>query len=540
MRILTLTGWLLLLSLSACRAQTLPPPFDLLEKGAYREVARGEGFAALWAGHMLTKDEALPVGERAGYAFRWAEFLERARPFEPGYDLKAAWREAALLLDQAQDPRALAAYTRLLPEEMAVRGVLRWDRGESLWERLFKGQAYEALLKVLPQGKRPDLWAQTLFRLGRYQEALPFYQAWAEEETRGFLGLGWTLYHLGRKREALEAFARYPHPEGLYAQGFLLEGQGRLLEAVSAYLRSTPEGLLRAGRILEALGQKEEALRVYLLLGETEAPVADDALLWAYRLGKREALERLRRRGSGLLLLLGEALPPPPPPPVPFGKQPPSAPPAPEAPLVRALLGAGKGEWARGVLRYALLERPMDWPVLVPLLYEAGAYREGIRAAKGTALAYPRPYREWIEGEAERYGLEADLLFALLHVESWFDPYAISPTGAKGLGQFTQATWREVARMLGEVPGDPFDPRTNIRYTARYLAWLYERCGGFSEPLKTACVLTAYNGGIGYTLRGVEKEGDFWAFLWRQARDEPREFLEKVLRAYAHYRALAQ
>lgn len=522
---------LLLLGLVACRAQTLPPPFDLLEKGAYREVAAQAGFAALWAGARLLEDR-LPLTERAEYALRWAEFLEKARPFEPGYDRKAAWRAAARLLDQAGDSRALSAYTRLLPEEEAVQGVLRWDRGNSLWERLFQGQAYEALLRVLPQGERPDLRAQALFRLRRYREALPFYQAWARKEARGFLGLGWTLFFLDRKEEALEAFARYPHPEGLYAQGVVLEGQGRLLEAVSAYLRSTPEGLLRAGRILEALGQKEEAARVYLLLGETEAPFADDALLWAYRLGKGEALERLRRRGSGLLLLLGEAPLPPPPPP--------AAPPPPEAPLVRALLGAGKGEWARGVLRYALLERPEDWPALVPLFYEAGAYREGIRAAEGTALAYPRPYREWIEEEAERYGLEADLLFALFHVESWFDPYAISPTGAKGLGQFTRATWLDVARMLGEAPGDPFEPRTSIRYAARYLAWLYERCGAFSEPLRTACVLTTYNGGIGYTLRGVRQEGDFWAFLWRQARDEPREYLEKVLRAYAHYRALSQ
>jgi soluble lytic murein transglycosylase len=346
------------------------------------------------------------------------------------------------------------------------------------------------------------------------------------------LGLGWTLFRLGRKEEALEAFARYPHPEGLYAQGFVLESQGRLLEAVAAYRRSTPEGLLRAGRILEALGQKEEAARLYLLLGQEDVPFADDALLWAYRLGEEAAREGLRRKGSGLLWLLGEAPPPPGPPP--------AAPEAPEAPLVRALLGAKRGEWARGVLRYALLERPGDWPALVPLLYEAGAYREGIRAAEGTALAYPRPYRDWVEEEARRYGLEADLLFALLHVESRFDPYAVSPTGAQGLGQFTRATWLDVARMLGEEPGDPFDPHTSIRYTARYLAWLYERCRGFLEPARTACALTAYNGGIGYTLRGVEREGDLFAFLWRQERDEPREYLEKVLRAYAHYRALSE
>ncbi|MGQ9735957.1 MAG: transglycosylase SLT domain-containing protein [Thermaceae bacterium] len=523
--------WWFLLLLSACQSKALPPPFDLLDKGAYREVVQGEGFAALWAGVRLLEDAGVPVKERAEYALRWAEFLEGARPFEPGYDPKAAWRKAARLLDEAKDPRALLAYTRLLPEKEATERVLALDRGPSLWERLFRGRAYEALLQVLPPGERPDLRAQALYRLGRYREALPYYRAWARRDPRGFLGLGWALFRLGRLEEALEAWARYEAPESFYAQGVALESEGLLLEAVQAFRRSTPEGLLRAGRLLERLGQKEEAARAYLELGKAQAAFADDALLWAYRMGFGEALEGLKAKGSGLLLLLGEALPPPP--------SPPEAPEAPEAPVVRVLLKAGKGEWARGVVRYALWKRPGDWPSLVPLLYEAGAYREGIRASWGTALAYPRPYRDWVVREAEKYGLEPDLLFALLHVESWFDPYAVSPTGARGLGQFVRATWEDVARMLGERPGDPFDPETNIRYTARYLAWLHERCRGFEEPLRTACALTAYNGGIGYTLRGVEAEGgDFYAFLWSQRRDEPREYLEKVLKAYAHYRAL--
>jgi soluble lytic murein transglycosylase len=78
----------------------------------------------------------------------------------------------------------------------------------------------------------------------------------------------------------------------------------------------------------------------------------------------------------------------------------------------------------------------------------------------------------------------------------------VSPTGALGLAQFLRGTWADVARMLGEPPADPFDPESAIRYAARYLAWLLERCGAFAGLERVACALTAYNGGIGYTLRG--------------------------------------
>ncbi|MDM7324748.1 MAG: transglycosylase SLT domain-containing protein, partial [Thermus sp.] len=209
----------------------------------------------------------------------------------------------------------------------------------------------------------------------------------------------------------------------------------------------------------------------------------------------------------------------------------------PETPLVEALLAGGKGEWARGVVRYALWQRPKDWPALVPLLYRLGAYREGIRAGWPTAMAYPRPYREWVEGYARKEGLDPNLLYALLHVESRFDPLARSPTGALGLGQFLRSTWADVARMLGEAPADPLDPEASIRYAARYLRWLMERCATYEGLEQLACAVTAYNGGIGYTLRGIAREGSPYAFLRFQERDEPREYLAKVLSAYAAYQA---
>lgn len=305
-------------------------------------------------------------------------------------------------------------------------------------------------------------------------------------------------------------------------------------EALARYLASTPEGLWRATALLERLGRKEEALGVYLRLAQGESPYADDAALRAYllagELGNGEARQEAYARPRGAWAsswARGQARPPRPS----------------EAPRPRLPPGGGPGPGGQGGLgpgevRYALWRRPKDWPALVPLLYRLGAYREGIRAAWPTALAYPRAYREWVEGYAGKEGLDPDLLFALLHVESRFDPKAVSPTGALGLAQFLRSTWADVARMLGEPPADPFDPESAIRYAARYLRWLMERCAAFSGVERLACAVTAYNGGIGYTLRGIAREGGLYAFLRFQERDEPREYLAKVLSAYAAYKAI--
>jgi soluble lytic murein transglycosylase len=514
----------------------LPEAYALLETGrleALRQVAQGGGYAALLAGSRLAQREEVPLAERAEYAWRYALFLEGGLGARLGGQARLAGSGAPS--GRGQRPPGLF---RLGEASARARGCGRPPApggGERLWEALFRGRAYEALLSALPPGERPDLRAQALFRLGRYREALPFYRAWAEADPRGYLGLGYALWRLGQPKEALVAFARYDHPEARLGQGRVLEEMGLWLEAVEAYRRSAPEGLWRATALLERLGLRKEALELYLNLAQGDSLYADDAALRAYvlagELGLVEAREEAYARlQGGLGLLLGKT--PPPPPPAPEG------PPPPEALLVEALVRAGKEAYARGEVRYALWTRPRDWPSLVPLFYRLRMYREGIRAAWPTALAYPRPYRDWVEAYARKEGLEPDLLYALLHVESRFDPQAVSPTGALGLAQFLRGTWADVARMLGESPADPFDPESAIRYAARYLAWLLERCGAFAGLERVACALTAYNGGIGYTLRGIAQQGGLYPFLRFQERDEPREYLAKVLSAYAAYRAI--
>ena len=77
----------------------------------------------------------------------------------------------------------------------------------------------------------------------------------------------------------------------------------------------------------------------------------------------------------------------------------------------------------------------------------------------------------------------ARLFTALINQESRFNPRAVSPKGAQGLGQLMPAT----ARGLGVQ--DPFDPAENLNGAARYLTKQLDTFGSVS------LALAAYNAG---------------------------------------------
>jgi len=91
--------------------------------------------------------------------------------------------------------------------------------------------------------------------------------------------------------------------------------------------------------------------------------------------------------------------------------------------------------------------------------------------------------------------LEPALLSAVAYQESGFDPRARSRSDALGLMQLKLGTARDVARWARDpVPAEAalFDPETNVRYGARYLARLTRRFDG-----SVAAALSAYNAGPG-------------------------------------------
>ena len=93
-------------------------------------------------------------------------------------------------------------------------------------------------------------------------------------------------------------------------------------------------------------------------------------------------------------------------------------------------------------------------------------------------------YDELIAENARRHGVRTDLVRAVVHVESGFNPYAKSRKGALGLMQLMPATIRDY-RVI-----NPFNPVENIRAGVAYLRRLLDRYNN-----NEALALAAYNAG---------------------------------------------
>lgn len=99
-------------------------------------------------------------------------------------------------------------------------------------------------------------------------------------------------------------------------------------------------------------------------------------------------------------------------------------------------------------------------------------------------LARATRYDAIIEGAASTNAVEANLLRAVIVVESGFNSRAVSKRGAVGLMQLMPAT----ASRFGV--SNPYDPRENVHAGARYLKFLMDR---FGQNVRLA--LAAYNAG---------------------------------------------
>jgi soluble lytic murein transglycosylase len=533
----------------------------------------GDPRAAVSAAEAAGRE--LREGARAAEAWRTAGEI-RARGGDAAGAL-ADFRRA--LLAAPASPGALAAARLALegpgltPEDrllvgrtlLAHDGLERGIGGLEAFLAAGAGTAEERDRVRLEAGR-------ALFRARRYGQAERYLRPAAERSAEAAFLLGRALYRGGRETEGAEALAttgrRFPRDpfaaEALLVLGDLARDAGRTAVARERYRAAVATGTHAAGAAEAAVrlatlslaagepAAARAALAAYLAARPRDALTAP-ALYWAGRAaadpeeGRRFFREaraadpvsfhaaRAAERLGEPLTLAGLPAPPEPDPRVRADV---------EAAFFRMDLLRELGLEAEAAFELARLrERHAGDPVALYLVAEgmiprgqpvaAAILGQEIRKARGAwdrrllRIAYQFPYRELVEREAERNGLDPYVVAGLIRQESWFNPRAVSPVGAIGLMQVMPETGRGLARGAGVQGFEPsmlHRPEVNVRLGTRFLAAQLRRYRTRTEAF------AAYNAGPGRVARwrAFPEYRDEDLFVERIPFEETRNYVKKV------------
>lgn len=144
-------------------------------------------------------------------------------------------------------------------------------------------------------------------------------------------------------------------------------------------------------------------------------------------------------------------------------------------------------------------------------------YKEdpGFAAIRTTAV-HGR-FGQFIRTAADRYSLDPELIWAIIKVESSFNPFAVSEKGAMGLMQLMPGTAEEMQVV------EPFEAEDNILGGSRYLRKMINL---FEGDLQLG--LAAYNAGPNRVLENGRRIPKI---------PETEQYVEKVLHEYGKTRA---
>ncbi len=181
--------------------------------------------------------------------------------------------------------------------------------------------------------------------------------------------------------------------------------------------------------------------------------------------------------------------------------------------------------------------------VIVFVAFAAGGAALVNRVQK---LFYPRNYEEAVDEVAMRFGMEPNLIYAIIKAESGFAETAVSSAGAIGLMQIIPDTFlfdiRDNIGLSDAKSAVLFEAEENILagtyYFTRWYDYFYD-VYALDDP--TVEALAAYNAGIGNVWKWLEDDDlHDWNGLYAEKIpfEETREYVERVLRYKEKYDAL--
>jgi len=124
-----------------------------------------------------------------------------------------------------------------------------------------------------------------------------------------------------------------------------------------------------------------------------------------------------------------------------------------------------------------------------------------------------KKYQAWVNLYAEEYNVEPSLIFAIMDVESAFNPVAVSKSNALGLMQIkSDSAGKDVYQYVDGVGHKPsrnvlFDAKENIRIGSAYLALLKDKYlkNITDKNKKEMLMVSAYNGGLNKVLKAFDR-----------------------------------
>ncbi len=117
---------------------------------------------------------------------------------------------------------------------------------------------------------------------------------------------------------------------------------------------------------------------------------------------------------------------------------------------------------------------------------------------------------DFIWDQSKKYGIEFEIVLALLKTESNFNPKAVSYNNtSRGITQLNSNTYPWIAKELGIKNFNVYNPYHNIKASVWYLNYLkqYWIDRGYSQKQAKELMLLAYNKGIGNARKHLRQYG---------------------------------